>query len=256
MGQNPGTNHPRMLSALERAKAGGARIVAINPLPEAGLVRFRNPQTPRGMLGRGTPMADRFLQVRVNGDLALFRALNRLLLDAERERPGTVLDHAFIDDHTDGFEALQTELAAIDLDATAAAAGVRRTEIEELARLACESERTIVCWAMGLTQHRNSVATIREVVNFLLLRGNIGRPGAGVCPVRGHSNVQGDRTMGISRTPVRGVPRTRSPPSSASSPPAGPVSTSSTRSGPCATGAPASCSRWAATSCPPRPTPR
>ena len=201
VGQNPGTNHPRMLSALERAKAGGARIVAINPLPEAGLVRFRNPQTPRGVLGRGTPMADRFLQVRVNGDLALFRALNRLLLDAERERPGTVLDRAFIDGHTDGFEALQAELAEIDLDATAAAAGVRRQEIEDLARLACASERTIVCWAMGLTQHRNSVATIREVVNFLLLRGSIGRPGAGVCPVRGHSNVQGDRTMGIWERP-------------------------------------------------------
>ncbi len=201
VGQNPGTNHPRMLSALERAKSGGARIVAINPLPEAGLVRFRNPQTPRGMIGRGTPIADRYLQVRVNGDLALFRVLNRLLLDAERRAPGTVLDQAFIERHTDGFAELQAELSALDLEQTAAAAGLALAPIEELAAMAARAERTIVCWAMGLTQHRNSVATIREIVNFLLLRGNLGRTGAGVCPVRGHSNVQGDRTMGITEQP-------------------------------------------------------
>ncbi|HEY4277786.1 MAG TPA: FdhF/YdeP family oxidoreductase [Conexibacter sp.] len=201
VGQNPGTNHPRMLSALERAKRNGARIVAVNPLPEAGLIRFKNPQKPRGMLGHGTDLADRHLQIRVNGDLALFQALNRLLLDAERAAPGTVFDHDFIARHCDGFDSLCDALESLDWDDVLSATGLARAEIEAVATMAAESERTIVCWAMGITQHRNAVATIREIVNFLLLRGNIGRPGAGVCPVRGHSNVQGDRTMGIWERP-------------------------------------------------------
>jgi molybdopterin-dependent oxidoreductase alpha subunit len=201
VGQNPGTNHPRMLSALERAKRSGARIVAVNPLPEAGLIRFKNPQKPSGMLGHGTELADRHLQIRVNGDLALFQALNRLLLDAEQAAPGTVLDRAFIEQCCDGFEAFAEGLAGLDWDDVHAATGLTRAEIEAVAQMAAESERTIVCWAMGITQHKNAVATIREIVSFLLLRGNIGRPGAGVCPVRGHSNVQGDRTMGIYEKP-------------------------------------------------------
>ncbi|MDO8186400.1 FdhF/YdeP family oxidoreductase [Conexibacter sp. JD483] len=202
VGQNPGTNHPRMLSALEAAKGNGATIVSINPLPEAGLIRFKNPQTPKGMLGHGTALADHWLQVRVNGDLALFQALSKLLLDAEAAAPGTVLDHAFIEAHTDGFEAWSAALQQLDWDAVLAATGLRREEIELVAELAIRSERTVVCWAMGITQHKNAVATIREFVSFLLLRGNIGRPGAGVCPVRGHSNVQGDRTMGIYEKPA------------------------------------------------------
>ncbi len=201
VGQNPGTNHPRMLSALERAKGNGATIVSINPLPEAGLIRFNNPQTPKGML-RGTALADHWLQVRVNGDLALFQALSKLLLDAEAAAPGTVLDRAFIEQHTDGFEAWSAALAQLDWDAVLTATGLTRAEIEQIAGLAARSQRTIVCWAMGITQHKNAVATIREIVSFLLLRGNIGRPGAGVCPVRGHSNVQGDRTMGIYEKPA------------------------------------------------------
>jgi molybdopterin-dependent oxidoreductase alpha subunit len=200
VGQNPGTNHPRMLTALETAKRNGARIIAVNPLPEAGLLAFRNPQTVRGLAGTGTPLADLFLQVRVNGDLALFQAMNRLLLERD-ERDGGVLDHRFLEEHCDGLDELVGHLREGSWSAWLEATGLERSEIEAAVDFAVASERTIVCWAMGLTQHRNSVATIREIVNFLLLRGNIGRPGAGVCPVRGHSNVQGDRTMGIWERP-------------------------------------------------------
>ncbi|KEF17582.1 hypothetical protein DF18_28650 [Streptomyces rimosus] len=197
-GQNPGTNHPRMLSALEQAKNGGAKIISINPLPEAGLERFKNPQTPRGLAGRGTALTDLFLQVRIGGDQALFRTLNRLILETE----GAV-DTAFIEEHTHGFEEFAAAARAdTDWEATPAATGLTRAEIERALKMVLESRRTIVCWAMGLTQHKHSVPTIQEVVNFLLLRGNIGRPGAGVCPVRGHSNVQGDRTMGIFERPA------------------------------------------------------
>ncbi len=198
VGQNPGTNHPRMLAALERAKKKGARIVAVNPLPEAGLMRFKNPQRPSGITGQGSVLADRFLQIRLNGDLALFQALNRMLL--ESDAPGAV-DRAFIDAHTHGFEAFEKHVLALDWDDVLEATGLTRGEIAAALDDVLRAERIIVCWAMGLTQHRNSVPTIREIVNFLLLRGNIGRPGAGVCPVRGHSNVQGDRTMGIWERP-------------------------------------------------------
>ncbi|MFF5493065.1 FdhF/YdeP family oxidoreductase [Streptomyces aquilus] len=195
-GQNPGTNHPRMLSALEKAKAGGARIVSVNPLPEAGLERFKNPQTAQGML-KGAALNDLFLQIRIGGDQALFRLLNKLILETD----GAV-DQAFVDEHTHGFEEFAAAARAADWDETLTATGLTRAEIEEALSLVLASKRTIVCWAMGLTQHKHSVPTIREVVNFLLLRGNIGRPGAGVCPVRGHSNVQGDRTMGIFERPA------------------------------------------------------
>ncbi|MWA01852.1 FdhF/YdeP family oxidoreductase [Actinomadura sp. LD22] len=198
VGQNPGTNHPRMLSALEQAKKEGARIVAVNPLPEAGLMRFKNPQRPSGVTGRGTALADRFLQIRLNGDLALFQALNRMLL--ESDAPGA-LDREFLDAHTHGFEAFDKHVRGLDWDDVLEATGLTRGEIAATLGDVLASKRIVVCWAMGLTQHRNSVPTIREVVNFLLLRGNIGRPGAGVCPVRGHSNVQGDRTMGIYEKP-------------------------------------------------------
>ncbi|MEV6212343.1 FdhF/YdeP family oxidoreductase [Kitasatospora sp. NPDC051914] len=195
-GQNPGTNHPRMLSALERAKRAGATIVSVNPLPEAGLERFKNPQNARGLAANGTRLTDLFLQIRLGGDLALFRALNQLILAADG---GT--DEAFIAEHCYGFEEFAAEAAATDRAEVLAATGLPWEQIEELARLVLASEKVIVCWAMGLTQHRHAVPTIREVVNFLLLRGNVGRPGAGVCPVRGHSNVQGDRTMGIFERP-------------------------------------------------------
>ncbi|MFF5972685.1 FdhF/YdeP family oxidoreductase [Streptomyces sp. NPDC012769] len=195
-GQNPGTNHPRMLSALEKAKAAGARIISVNPLPEAGLERFKNPQTAQGML-KGAALTDLFLQIRIGGDQALFRLLGRLVL----ETPGAV-DEEFVAAHTHGFEAFAAAAREADWDETLAATGLTRAEIEKALEMVLASERTIVCWAMGLTQHKHSVPTIREVVNLLLLRGNVGRPGAGVCPVRGHSNVQGDRTMGIFERPA------------------------------------------------------
>jgi molybdopterin-dependent oxidoreductase alpha subunit len=197
VGQNPGTNHPRMLTALEHAKQRGARIVAINPLPEAGFGRFRNPQTPRGLVGPGTVLANSYLPVRVNGDLALFAGFNKALLAREDAAPGTVLDHDFIDMYCDGFEASAQAWRELDWDTITAHSGLSRKQIEDFASDVIEADSVVVCWAMGLTQHRNAVATLREIVNFLLLRGNIGRPGAGPSPIRGHSNVQGDRTMGV-----------------------------------------------------------
>ncbi|MEV8550824.1 FdhF/YdeP family oxidoreductase [Streptomyces glaucescens] len=197
VGQNPGSNHPRQLSALEQAKRNGARVIAVNPLPEAGLLRFRNPQKAHGVIGNGTRIADRFLHIRGGGDLALFQGLNRLLLEAEDARPGHVLDHDFIRTHTDGFEDFSRHARTIGWDDILTATGLTREEIEQVRDEVLRSERVIVCWAMGLTQHRHAVPTIREIVNFLMLRGNLGRAGAGACPVRGHSNVQGDRTMGI-----------------------------------------------------------
>jgi len=191
VGQNPGTNHPRMLSALERAKQNGAKIIAINPLPEAGLMRFRNPQNVRGLVGKGTPLADEFVPVRIAGDLALFTALGRLLVEKD------AVDSAFVDKYTAGFEEYRKHVAEVSWDDILEATGLSTEQIEKVADMFARSERTIVCWAMGLTQHRKAVPTIREIVNVLLLRGMIGKPGAGACPVRGHSNVQGDRTMGI-----------------------------------------------------------
>ncbi|MCF6521546.1 FdhF/YdeP family oxidoreductase [Streptomyces sp. JJ36] len=195
-GQNPGTNHPRMLSALERAKQAGARIITVNPLPEAGLERFRNPQTVRGLSGRGTPLTDLFLQIRIGGDQALFRMLCRLVLEAGGA------DEEFVRAHTHGFEEFAAAARRAGWEETLRATGLERAAIERALRMVLASRRTVVCWAMGLTQHKHAVATIREVVNLLLLRGAVGRPGAGVCPVRGHSNVQGDRTMGIVERPA------------------------------------------------------
>ncbi|WP_035856011.1 FdhF/YdeP family oxidoreductase [Cryptosporangium arvum] len=196
VGQNPGTNHPRMLSALEKAKKAGASIVAVNPLPEAGLMRFKNPQKASGVVGRGTALADEYAQIRLNGDLALFRALNQLLLASDG------VDRSFVDTFTHGFDEFATEALATSWDEILEATGLPREQIERIHQRVLGSQRIVVCWAMGLTQHKNSVPTIREIVNFLLLRGNVGRPGAGVCPVRGHSNVQGDRTMGIYEKPA------------------------------------------------------
>ena len=197
VGQNPGTNHPRMLAALEETKRNGGHVVAVNPLPEAGLMRFKNPQRARGVIGRGTAIADQFLQIRPGGDLALFQILNRLLLEDEDAAPGTVLDTDFIRENTIGFEAFAEQTRQNTWKDALAATGLARDEIEQVHQRVLGSKRVIVCWAMGLTQQKHGVPTIREVVNFLLLRGNMGKPGAGVCPVRGHSNVQGDRTMGI-----------------------------------------------------------
>jgi molybdopterin-dependent oxidoreductase alpha subunit len=196
-GQNPGTNHPRMLSVLEKAKAHGAKIIAVNPLPEAGLIRFKDPQKVHGVVGNGVAIADEFVQIRLGGDMALFAGLGRLLLEAEDAVPGTVLDRTFIDEHCAGFIEYETRTRAIDLNTVIEATGIDLAQLQRVARMLIDSQHTVFCWAMGLTQHRHAVATIGEATNLLLMRGMIGKPGAGVCPVRGHSNVQGDRTMGI-----------------------------------------------------------
>ncbi len=192
IGQNPGTNHPRMLSSLQRAVEAGAEVIAVNPMKEAGLTGFMHPQQVKGVLGMATPLARQFLQVRANGDQALLKALAKTIL-AEN-----LHDRAFIAAHTQGFEAYAEHLAGLDWAELERVSGIARAELERAARRCASGKRQLItCWAMGLTQHKNAVATIQEVVNLHLLLGAIGRPGAGLCPVRGHSNVQGDRTMGV-----------------------------------------------------------
>ncbi len=197
MGQNPGTNHPRMLTALEGAKNNGAEIVAVNPLPEAGLRRYKNPQEVKGIVGRGTDIANQFMQIRLGGDMALLQAVSKRVLEAEEANPGTVLDREFIEAHCQGLEELKAHLAWLDEDAVLESTGLALEEIDELTERYLKADRVIITWAMGLTQQKKGVAAIKEIVNLLLLRGNIGKPGAGASPIRGHSNVQGDRTMGI-----------------------------------------------------------
>ncbi len=201
LGQNPGTNHPRMLSALQKAKANGAMIISINPLPETGLMGFNNPQTVKGFLGIDTALTDIFLPVKINGDLSLLQAVEMLLFEEELKNPGSVFDNDFITKHTEGYESFETHLLKQDIHALSESCGIHLNEIKAVAGALKNRKRIIVCWAMGLTQHRNAVDTIREIVNLLLLKGSIGKPGAGTCPVRGHSNVQGDRTVGIYEKP-------------------------------------------------------
>ena len=197
IGQNPGTNHPRMLASLEHAARNGCRIVSINPLPETGMIRFKHPQSPRDMLGGGTPIASHFLPVRINGDVAVLKGIMKEMLEADERTGGGVFDHAFIREKTHGFDAFVADLKSTSWDEILRSSGVGRELVRQAAVVAMKAERMITCWAMGLTQHRNGVANVQTIVNFHLLRGQIGRRGAGVCPVRGHSNVQGDRTMGI-----------------------------------------------------------
>jgi molybdopterin-dependent oxidoreductase alpha subunit len=202
IGQNPGTNHPRMLTALQKAKQNGCKLVHINPLPEVGMTRFKHPQDVLGLLGKGTTLADLFVQVRINGDVALLQGMIKAVLGAEHDHPGTVVDREFIENYTSGFETLALAIESVSWDDIVEQSGIAKTQIEEAARIFVQSERTIFCWAMGLTQHKNAVANIQEIVNLMLLRGQVGKPGAGFCPVRGHSNVQGDRTMGIWERPA------------------------------------------------------
>ena len=203
IGQNPGTNHPRMLTALERAKHRGSRIVSVNPIRERGLEEFAHPQNPAALLGRSTTLSELYLQVRINGDIALLKGIMKIMMEREYDVPGSVLDHEFIDAHTVGLDAFQAALAQVEWSEIVEQSGLSRDEIEAAADIYCSANSVIVCWAMGLTQHKNGVGNIQEVVNLLLLRGNLGKPGAGACPVRGHSNVQGDRTMGIVERPSK-----------------------------------------------------
>jgi molybdopterin-dependent oxidoreductase alpha subunit len=204
IGQNPGTNHPRMLDSLLHAKESGAKIVSINPMPEIGNFRFKNPQDLKNPLripglffGQGEKLSDLWLPIRINGDVAVLKGIMKEMLAAERARPGSVFDRDFINTCTKGFDEFIADLEATSWDDILVGSGVTREQIRAAAEIAIQSKRIICCWAMGLTQHYNAVATIQTIMNFLLLGGNIGRPGAGPCPVRGHSNVQGDRTMGI-----------------------------------------------------------
>lgn len=199
-GQNPGSNHPRMLTTLEAAKRAGAKILAINPLPEAGLLRFKNPQRIRGLIGRGTALADLHLPIRLGGDHALFQLFARWLLVRDSAVPGTI-DRSFIDSYTVGFDELENHLRGLDEDRLVKATGLERAEVESAFEMIASSKRMILCWAMGITQHLDAMSTIREMTNVALLGGHIGRPGAGLSPIRGHSNVQGDRTMGIFERP-------------------------------------------------------
>jgi molybdopterin-dependent oxidoreductase alpha subunit len=207
LGQNPGTNHPRMMTVLERAKENGAKIVAINPMPEPGLMEVLNPNpqehrnplkyAAQMLFNKGTPLADLWLPIRLNGDMATMRGLMKEMLAEEERAPGSVFDRPFIEQYTAGLEPFVRHLRDTSWDDIVEGSGLTREQIRHAACIAMGCKRIIACWAMGLTQHKNAVATIQEVMNFLLLGGHIGRPGAGPCPVRGHSNVQGDRTMGI-----------------------------------------------------------
>jgi molybdopterin-dependent oxidoreductase alpha subunit len=201
LGQNPGTNHPRMLSALKKAKENGATIISINPIVETGLLNFANPQEVKGALGIKSKLTDIYLQVKINGDMALLKALMCLMLEAEQANPGKVFDLEFIAKHTHNFEALKAHLQVQKLNELVEASGIALEQIKQVAEILINKKKIIACWAMGLTQHKNAVETIQDVVNILLLKGSIGKPGAGTCPVRGHSNVQGDRTMGIYEKP-------------------------------------------------------
>ncbi len=195
-GQNPGTNHPRMLSALEKCKSNGGKIISINPLEETGLVNFKNPQKIKGLIGGGEDMADIHLQVRINQDIPLIKLLIKKLAAMDTPKKD-VFDHEFIHKYVDGYENLITDIKNYDDKELLAQCGVEEGKIENTALLLAKKSKIVVCWAMGLTQHKNSVANIQEYVNLLLLKGSIGKPGAGTCPVRGHSNVQGDRSVGI-----------------------------------------------------------
>ena len=201
LGQNPGTNHPRMLTVLEKAKKNGAMIITANPIKEAGLISFSNPQKVSGWLGASTSLTDLYLQVRINGDVALLKAIMFQLWQMEEQAPGTVFNHEFIQQKTTGFQEFLEDLKSQRLEYLCELCGISVEEIKSAARLIQARPRMIICWAMGITQHQNAVDTIKEMVNLLLLRGSIGKPGAGSCPVRGHSNVQGDRTMGIWEQP-------------------------------------------------------
>ncbi|RAV98566.1 FdhF/YdeP family oxidoreductase [Pseudochryseolinea flava] len=201
IGQNPGTNHPRMLTALQQAKKHGAKIITINPLEEAGLIGFKHPQHVMDFVGKASPITDLWLQVRINEDVSLLKAMLKLLWHEEQRHVGTVFDHAFIKANTTGYDALINDLEKYKLSDLMARSGVPSEKILAAVQMIANSKKIIACWAMGLTQHKNAVDNIREVVNLLLLKGSIGKQGAGTCPVRGHSNVQGDRTMGIYEKP-------------------------------------------------------
>jgi molybdopterin-dependent oxidoreductase alpha subunit len=195
VGQNPGTNHPRMLTALRDAKRRGGSVISINPLIETGMKKFKHPQNPLEILGSGTEIADDHYQININSDQALFYGINSHLVENE------MIDNNFISEYTHGYEKFRKSFEGVNWKEIEISTGINESRIRGLGEIIGKAKSVIICWAMGITQHRNSVPTIQEMVNTLLLGGNIGRAGAGVCPVRGHSNVQGDRTVGINHKP-------------------------------------------------------
>ena len=197
IGQNPGTNHPRMLTALSETKKKGGKIISINPLPEVGLKNYVDPQNPLKWFGKGQELTDLFLQVKINGDVALLKIILKLMKERESEQPNSVFNHDFIKEKTKGLDTFLEDLDTYSIEKLLPQTGISLEQIKEAAELIINNDKIIICWAMGLTQHKNAVDNIREIVNLLLLKGSIGKQGAGTCPVRGHSNVQGDRTMGI-----------------------------------------------------------
>lgn len=210
IGHNPGTNHPRMLGTLREVSKRGATIVAINPLRERGLERFTSPQSPIEMLSMSsTELASTYYKVRVGGDAAMLKGVMKILLTMHEEaqskgEPG-VIDEAFITEHTEGFDALKADLESTDWEHILKVSGMAREEIQHIARLYASAERTIICYGMGITQHQYGTQNVQQIANLLLMRGNIGKPGAGICPLRGHSNVQGDRTVGITEIPPQSL---------------------------------------------------
>ena len=208
MGHNPGTNHPRMMTPLRDASRRGAKIIVINPLRERALERFEAPQAPLEMVtASSTPIASNYFQVKVGGDAAALKGVSKALLEMDQAaRIGDlapVLDHAFIADHTAGFVDLALDLAGSDWTAIEKASGLLRADMEAIATAYAASSATIICYGMGITQHVTGTANVQQIANLLLLKGNIGKPGAGICPLRGHSNVQGDRTVGITERPSK-----------------------------------------------------
>ena len=206
IGHNPGTNHPRMLATLREVSLRGAPIVVLNPMPERGLERFTSPQDPAEMLtGRSVPIASTYFKPRIGGDVATLKGMMRWLLEADAGSVAAggkgLLDRAFIAGHTQGFETLAADLRATAWEDIERHSGLTRQDIETAAAIYAGAERVIICYGMGITQHRHGVQNVQQLVNLLLLRGNIGKPGAGICPLRGHSNVQGDRTVGITERP-------------------------------------------------------
>ncbi|SNR27875.1 oxidoreductase alpha (molybdopterin) subunit [Maribacter sedimenticola] len=203
-GQNPGTNHPRMLSALEKCKQNGGKVISINPLEESGLVNFKNPQNINGWIGGGEDMADIHLPVNINQDIPLVKLILKKLIALD-QISGNVFDHEFITTYTQGYDALLKDLARYKDKELLEQTGVSEDSIDKTVALLANKSKIIVCWAMGLTQHKNGVENIREFVNLLLLKGAIGKPNTGTCPVRGHSNVQGDRSVGIQHFVDKGL---------------------------------------------------
>lgn len=194
-GHNPGSNHPRMLSSLQAAVRKGCRIVAVNPMPEASLMGFADPQEATSYFGKQTSLTQLYIQPKINGDMAVVRGIVKAVLEKE-DSNGGVLDQKFIDEHCSGFDAYRQRVTDTSWAVLTESSGIDKSQILEAADIYTHAKNVIICWSLGVVHHQNALETVREIVNLQLLRGNIGRPGTGLCPMRGHSNIQGMRTAG------------------------------------------------------------